>query len=304
MNHRWNNPILSWWPSPVGTTLGLPAAPAQPIDEAWPAPWPTPIAQTSWMPPTPTSPHLPQGGLFSSFDAGTTGGLFGRLAPHADNLNPARDWGVVPAPPSTGVSLMSVGGNYHSPVLHPTDWDAFPSRATTAMPPAMPEPPDRPSWDAPAGNDDKGTRANNGGSAGGQNDRLILSDVAPDNEWISNAQYAGDGHHHAPRAVYEKLPLPPETRRVFNKGTTGPLPWYNWHKNDALHRAYSDAVEELMDRFMQEHNIKPEQMTPDQARSVLKAIAGSEEPRIRVYREVIKRMWMFYRLRSGARGSE
>src|SRR5262245_8152387 len=186
MNHRWNNPILSWWPSPVSTTLGLPAAPAQPIDEAWPAPWPTPIAQTSWMPPTPTSPHLPQGGLFSSFDAGTTGGLFGRLAPHADNLNPARDWGVVPAPPSTGVSLMSVGGNYHSPVLHPTDWDAFPSRATTAMPPAMPEPPDRPSWDAPAGNDDKGTRTNNGGSAGGQNDRLILSDVAPDNEWISN----------------------------------------------------------------------------------------------------------------------
>jgi len=59
-----------------------------------------------------------------------------------------------------------------------------------------------------------------------------------------------------------------------------------------------------MDRYIQEHNIKPEQMTPDQARSVLKAIADSEEPRIRVYREMIKRMWMFYRLRSGARGSE
>jgi hypothetical protein len=59
-----------------------------------------------------------------------------------------------------------------------------------------------------------------------------------------------------------------------------------------------------MKRFMARHNIKPEQMTPDQARSVLKEIAESEEPRIRVYREMIKCMWMFYRLRSGGRGSE
>jgi hypothetical protein len=55
---------------------------------------------------------------------------------------------------------------------------------------------------------------------------------------------------------------------------------------------------------MRENNIKPEEMTPDQARAVLKATAESEEPRIRTYREMIKRMWMFYRLRSGARGNE
>ena len=59
-----------------------------------------------------------------------------------------------------------------------------------------------------------------------------------------------------------------------------------------------------MDRFMQDDSIKPEQMTPDQARSVLKAIAESADPRIRVYGEMLKRMRMFYRLRSGARGTD
>lgn len=52
-------------------------------------------------------------------------------------------------------------------------------------------------------------------------DPEVISDVSPDNKWILNAQYAAEGHHHNPRAVYEKLPLPPETRRVFEKATTG-----------------------------------------------------------------------------------
>jgi hypothetical protein len=135
-------------------------------------------------------------------------------------------------------------------------------------------------------------------------DPEIISDVSPDNKWILHAQYAAEGHHHNPRAVYEKFPLPPETRRVFEKATTGPLPIRRWHENDALHRAYSKAVGELMDRFIQANSIKVEQMTPDQARSLLKAIAESEDPRIRVYGEMLKRMRMFYRLRSGARGNE
>ncbi len=136
------------------------------------------------------------------------------------------------------------------------------------------------------------------------NDPRILSDVALENNWIPGAQYAGVGHHHIPRAVYGKLPLSPETKKVFEGATTGPLPFYGWHEYDALHRAYNDAVEELINRFVQEQNIKPEQMTPDQARSVLGAVAESEEPRMRAYREMIKRMWMFYRLRAGGRGNE
>jgi hypothetical protein len=45
-------------------------------------------------------------------------------------------------------------------------------------------------------------------------------------------------------------------------------------------------------------------MTPDHARAVLKAIAESEDPRIRLYREFIRRLRLFYRLRTGGRGSE
>jgi hypothetical protein len=55
---------------------------------------------------------------------------------------------------------------------------------------------------------------------------------------------------------------------------------------------------------MKEHNIiEPEQLTPDHARAVLKAIAESEDPRIRYYLEFIRRLRMFYRLRTG-RGTE
>jgi hypothetical protein len=138
-------------------------------------------------------------------------------------------------------------------------------------------------------------------------DQRILSDVVPDNDWIPGAQYAGDGHHHVPRANYRNLPLPPETRNIFDKATTGQLYLKldgRGHEYDAFHREYSKATEELLAQFMREHSIKPEAMTPDQARSVLRAVAESEDPRIRYYREFIRRLQMFYRLRSGGRGSE
>jgi hypothetical protein len=80
----------------------------------------------------------------------------------------------------------------------------------------------------------------------------VLSDLTPDNYWIPGADYAADGHHHNPRGVYRKLPLPEETRKVFGKATTGSLPFYKWHEYDELHRMYNDAVEELMSRFMKE----------------------------------------------------
>jgi hypothetical protein len=77
------------------------------------------------------------------------------------------------------------------------------------------------------------------------------------------------------------------------------------HEYDNFHQQYNRATEELLKRFMGEQNIgEPEQMTPDHARAVLKAIAESDDPRIRLYREFIRRLRMFYRLRTGGRGSE
>jgi hypothetical protein len=139
----------------------------------------------------------------------------------------------------------------------------------------------------------------------GQNDSgAVISDIAPDNEWIPGAQYAGQGHHFLPQALWRKLPLAPETRKVFDKETSGHL-HIRGHANDKAHRDYSDATEELMDRFMNEHNIKPEDMTPDQARSLLKTIEESQDPRIRNYRQYIQRLLLRYQLRTGSgRGNE
>jgi hypothetical protein len=59
----------------------------------------------------------------------------------------------------------------------------------------------------------------------------------------------------------------------------------------------------LLKRFMREQNItEPEQITPDHARAVLKA--ESEDSRIWLYREFIRRLRLSYRLQAGGRGSE
>jgi hypothetical protein len=131
-----------------------------------------------------------------------------------------------------------------------------------------------------------------------------LSDVTPDNYWIPGADYAAEHHIH-PQAFYKKIPR--ERRKVFKGATIGELFLSldgRRHEFDTFHRKYNEATGELLGRFMKEHNIMgPEQLTPDHARAVLKAIAESEDPRIRYYLEFIRRLRMFYRLRTG-RGTE
>jgi len=208
------------------------------------------------------------------------------LAPPVENLDSGRYGGDTLAPPITGVSLISAGDNYR-PVPGATGGHPFPA------------PPNRSPLNASVSIPEQ---TSGGDETPGVSE--VLSDVTPDNYWIPGADYAADGHHHNPRGVYRKLPLPEETRKVFDKATTGSLPFYKWHEYDELHRMYNDAVEELMSRFMKEHGVKAEQMTPDHARAVLKAIAESNEPRIRVYRSMLQLMGRLYRLRSGARGNE
>ena len=152
---------------------------------------------------------------------------------------------------------------------------------------------------APSGNPDGGQWTSEG--AGGTDPRM-LSDAIPDNDAIVGAQYAGNGHHSHPRANYKNLPLPPETRKVFDEATSGPI-HIRGHQFDDRHRHYNEATKELMDRFMSENNISPERMTPDQARSLLRSIDDSPDPRIRNYHRTIRFLRQLYRLRTG-RGSE
>ena len=124
---------------------------------------------------------------------------------------------------------------------------------------------------------------------------------------LSAASRKGSGgHHEMPRAVSNRLNLPDETRKVFDEATTGPVPTRG-HRWDDAHRKYNEAVGELTKDFMKKNDIQPEQMTPDQARSLLKAIKESPNPTIRDYNMGIRMLQYMYRLpggRGGGRGNE
>ena len=88
------------------------------------------------------------------------------------------------------------------------------------------------------------------------------------------------GHHFVPRSAYRELPLRPETKDVFDKGVTGRLNAgpHHWSKE---HRAYNDAVSERLKQFLSENGLRPENMTPDDARRFLESVRRSNDPRIR-----------------------
>jgi hypothetical protein len=94
------------------------------------------------------------------------------------------------------------------------------------------------------------------------------------------------GHHYVPREIFEKLfkknRLRPETRKVFDEAVTGPLP-KGLHKNDGPHREYTIAVSGLWDKFLERHGIRPEDMTPDQARKFIYEVLHSDDPRISIF---------------------
>ena len=291
-----------WWKTfssivPIGADNVFSSRSAEPLDTG--ASWPPTLTSSLWAREIVPISSAPPEGLLASLGTGISGGILGSLAPPWKHFGP--NVGVLAPPPAGAASRPPPGlDQYPSRVPRVPRWEDVLTREFAGSAQTLPGTSSRSSPGALAGDHNTGDWTDRHADG----DPKIISDASPDNEWILNAQYAAEGHHHNPRAVYEKFPLPPETRKVFEKATTGPLPIRRWHENDALHRAYSKAVGELMDRFMQDNSIKPEQMTPDQARSVLKAIAQSEDPRIRVYGEMLKRMRMFYRLRSGARGNE
>lgn len=94
------------------------------------------------------------------------------------------------------------------------------------------------------------------------------------------------GHHYVPKEIFEGLfkknQLRPETRKVFDEAVTGPLP-KGLHKNDKLHREYTKAVMGLWDGFLKRHVIRPEDMTPDQARRFIHEVLHSDDPRISLF---------------------
>jgi hypothetical protein len=134
----------------------------------------------------------------------------------------------------------------------------------------------------------------------------IISDATPDNLWTPGAEYAAKGHHKFPQKFYKGML--PETRRVLEADHTGRLMVRSIngqrHENDALHRAYNDAVGEILMDFMAENKMpkeRPDQLTPDHARALLKLVTESQDPRILTYHNFIRLLRLFPWLRSGGR---
>ena len=111
------------------------------------------------------------------------------------------------------------------------------------------------------------------------------------------------GHHIVPGEIYRNEALQPETRRVFEGETIGPLR-AQAHNNGDGHRDYNKAVQETFDRFKTEQGIaRSEDMTPDQARRLIDEVRGSADPRIRNFNmRIIMRELRFF-IRRG-RGGE
>jgi hypothetical protein len=144
-----------------------------------------------------------------------------------------------------------------------------------------------------------------------QDDARILSDATTDDDWTPGAQYAGAGHHWFPRKFWSQIP--PETRKVFDRATSGHIPLglrdklegkTKRHEYDEFHRQYNLAVEDLMENFVRDHGIEWENLTPQHAFEILDLVANSQDVRIKYYREFIRALRRFYRLRTGGRGTE
>lgn len=164
--------------------------------------------------------------------------------------------------------------------------------------------PDQPR--VPAGSPDGGQW-----TSGGGNDPRVLSDATPDNEWSPGAQYAASksravGHHFMPQSLYRKLPLPDDTRKVFENATTGPLYYEGNNAWDEAHRTYRQGVENEFYKFVEDRGINIEEMTPDQARSFLKRLEETSDIRVRNFNRMVRMRELIcgYRTRFIFRGQE
>jgi hypothetical protein len=172
-----------------------------------------------------------------------------------------------------------------------------------------------------AGNPDGGQwTANGGGQGTAENGRADRIRVAQLGGTVTDADgtpyYKPGGHHEMPKGVYEKWNLRPETEKVFREATTGTIPRMTarttpdgvpvgnaWSGQGGAHGIYNEAIQELSDRFLEKNNIKPESMTPNQARTLLKEIRETEDPRIRNFNATMRLLRRLFPLRGG-RGTE
>lgn len=138
--------------------------------------------------------------------------------------------------------------------------------------------------------------------------RLAQSNNGTITDVFGQPYYRPGGHHEAPKGVYEKWNLKPETLKVFKDSTIGKAPaWLRRTPDGApvgnfwgpAHYDYNTAFKELSEKYFAKSNIRPEQMTPDHARDILKEVRESKDPRIRDFNNAMRLIGRLYRLRTG-----
>ncbi len=113
-----------------------------------------------------------------------------------------------------------------------------------------------------------------------------------------------EGHHFVPQSIFKNEPLLPDTRRAFDRATTGPIP--GGHNYGDGHNKYNEAVREQYDKWKAQNNIKCETMTPKQAEDFVRQVKQSTDPRVRDFNNRIYQRIMNGAMRryTGPRGNE
>ena len=66
----------------------------------------------------------------------------------------------------------------------------------------------------------------------------------------------------------ENIPLRPETKKVFDNSTSGPLADDSVDRWNIEHRNYNEAVNEAFTAYLKKNTIAADQMTPEQAEEI------------------------------------
>jgi hypothetical protein len=115
--------------------------------------------------------------------------------------------------------------------------------------------------------------------------QIVEPNISPPWPWALEYLFAkGFGHHIIPQQIYKSLGVPDETLKVFRQASTGPVIKGD-HEFDAAHRRYSDAVRDVVNRWLERNGIDPKKMTPAQARELVGHVLKDKHPAIRQYHE-------------------
>jgi len=164
----------------------------------------------------------------------------------------------------------------------------------------------------PAGNpdggqwtDDQGWAGNGGSEADEETDYNFDLDEFSDSKRARLARPGSrpHGHHYVSVEIYGRMNLSAETRKVFDEEKTGRL-HSHVHGNSKEHEMYTEAVGQLLKKYMIKNDIREESMTPVQARRFVDEVKRSNDPRIRDFNMRIWRRELMYWIRRAGRGRE